>query len=50
MGLPWTNDVEAVAAMIREVKYPDELFEGSEETLRALRAKVQASLGGTGSF
>jgi spermidine synthase len=50
LGLNLYQSDAIYKAMIREVKYPDELFEGSEETLRALRAKVQASLGGTGSF
>jgi spermidine synthase len=50
LGLNLYQSDAIYKAMIREVKYPDELFEGSEETLRALRAKVQASLGGGGSF
>ncbi len=32
--------------MIRESHYPDGLFEGSPETLQALKAKIDASLGG----
>ena len=50
LGLNLYQSDAIYKAMIREVKYPDELFEGSEETLKALRAKVAASLGGTGSF
>jgi spermidine synthase len=50
LGLNLYQSDAIYKAMIREVKYPDELFEGSEETLKALRTKVQASLGGGGSF
>jgi spermidine synthase len=50
LGLNLYQSDAIYKAMIREVKYPEELFEGSEETLKALRAKVQASLGGTSSF
>jgi spermidine synthase len=50
LGLNLYQSDAIYKAMIREVKYPDELFEGSDETLKALRAKVVASLGGTGSF
>ena len=50
LGLNLYQSDAIYKAMIREVKYPDELFEGSDETLKALRAKVSASLGGTGSF
>ena len=50
LGLNLYRSDAIYKAMIREVKYPDELFEGSDETLKALRAKVTASLGGTGSF
>ena len=32
--------------MIREAKYPDELFAGKPETLEALKARITASLGG----
>ena len=31
--------------MIRESKYPESLFVGSEATLSALRARIGASLG-----
>jgi len=50
LGLNLYQSDAIYKAMIREVKYPEELFEGSDETLKALRAKVQASLGGTSSF
>ena len=35
---------------IREAKYPNDLFEGSPETLTALKAKIDASLSGVSSF
>ena len=50
LGLNLYQSDAIYKAMIREVKYPEELFEGSDETLKALRTKVQASLGGGGSF
>jgi spermidine synthase len=50
LGLNLYQSDAIYKAMIRDVKYPEDLFEGSEETLKALRAKVQASLGGGGSF
>ena len=50
LGLNLYRSDAIYKAMIREVKYPEELFEGSDETLKALRAKVQASIGGGGSF
>jgi spermidine synthase len=50
LGLNLYQSDAIYKAMIRDVKYPEELFEGSDETLKALRAKVQASLGGGGSF
>ena len=40
LGLNLYQSDAIYKAMIREVKYPDELFEGSDETLKALRAKV----------
>jgi spermidine synthase len=50
LGLNLYKSDAIYKAMIREVKYPDGLFEGSDETLKALRTKVEASLGGSGSF
>ena len=50
LGLNLYQSDAIYKAMIREVKYPEDLFEGSEETLKALRNKVTASLGGGGSF
>jgi spermidine synthase len=37
-------------AMSRQSKYPDGLFTGSPETLQALRARIDASLGGSAGF
>jgi spermidine synthase len=50
LGLNLYQSDAIYKAMIRDVKYPDELFAGSEQTLKALRAKVAASLGGASSF
>jgi spermidine synthase len=36
--------------MIRDSKYPDDLFEGSPETLAALRARIEQALGGRPQF
>ncbi|MGH9200826.1 MAG: spermidine synthase, partial [Vicinamibacterales bacterium] len=37
-------------SMIRESRYPEDLFEGSPETLQSLRARIDTSLGGTATF
>jgi len=50
LGLNLYQSDAIYKAMIREAKYPEELFEGSDETLKSLRAKIAASLGGWGSF
>jgi spermidine synthase len=50
LGLNLYQSDAIYKAMIREAKYPDDLFEGSEETLKSLRTKIAASLGGSGSF
>ena len=50
LGLNLYQSDAIYKAMIREAKYPDELFDGSDETLKSLRAKIAASLGGSGSF
>jgi hypothetical protein len=36
--------------MIRESRYPEQLFEGSPETLEALRARINESLSGRPQF
>jgi spermidine synthase len=50
LGLNLYQSDAIYKAMIREAKYPDDLFEGSAETLTALRAKIDASLSGVSSF
>jgi spermidine synthase len=50
LGLNLYQSDAIYKAMIREAKYPDDLFEGSPETLTALRAKIDASLSGVSSF
>ena len=37
-------------SMIRDSRYPTHLFEGSPQTLQALRARIQVSLGGAPQF
>jgi spermidine synthase len=37
-------------SMIRDSRYPDHLFTGSPQTLQALRARIDASLGGAPQF
>jgi spermidine synthase len=50
LGLNLYQSDAIYKAMIREVKYPEQLFEGSDETLKALRTKITTSVGGSGSF
>jgi len=50
LGLNLYQSDAIYKGMIRESKYPDDLFEGSPETLAALKAKISASLGGPVSF
>jgi spermidine synthase len=50
LGLNLYQSDAIYRAMIRDVKYPDELFEGSPETLAALRRKIDLSIGGSPSF
>ena len=50
LGLNLYQSDAIYKAMIREAKYPDDLFEGTPETLTALRAKIDASLSGVSSF
>jgi spermidine synthase len=37
-------------SMIRDSRYPEDLFEGSPQTLQALRARIDTSLGGAPQF
>ena len=50
LGLNLYQSDAIYKAMIRDVKYPEGLFEGTPETLKALRSKIDASIGGTPSF
>jgi spermidine synthase len=50
LGLNLYQSDAIYKAMIRDVKYPDDLFEGSPETLSALRNKIDLSIGGAPSF
>jgi spermidine synthase len=50
LGLNLYRSDAIYKAMIREARYPEGLFEGSDETLNALRSKITASLGGGASF
>jgi spermidine synthase len=50
LGLNLYQSDAIYKAMIREAKYPDDLFEGSPETLTALRGKIDGSLSGVSSF
>jgi spermidine synthase len=50
LGLNLYQSDAIYKAMIREAKYPDDLFEGNAETLTALRGKIDASLSGVSSF
>jgi spermidine synthase len=50
LGLNLYQSDAIYKAMIREAKYPEDLFEGSPETLGALRGKIDASLSGVSSF
>ena len=50
LGLNLYQSDAIYKAMIREAKYPEDLFEGSAETLAALKARIDASLSGVSSF
>ena len=50
LGLNLYQSDAIYKAMIREAKYPEDLFEGTPETLGALRGKIDASLSGVSSF
>jgi spermidine synthase len=50
LGLNLYRSDAIYRAMIRDVRYPEELFEGSEATLKALRNKIDLSIGGAPSF
>jgi spermidine synthase len=50
LGLNLYQNDAIYQAMKRQAKYPEDLFEGSPETLRELRAKIEANLGGGRPF
>ncbi len=50
LGLNLYQSDAIYKAMSREAKYPEELFEGSAETLAALRARIEGALSGTNPF
>jgi spermidine synthase len=50
LGLNLYQSDAIYKAMIRDAKYPEDLFQGSPETLTALKAKIDASLSGVSSF
>jgi spermidine synthase len=50
LGLNLYQSDAIYKAMIREAKYPDDLFEGTPETLSALRGRIDASLSGVSTF
>jgi spermidine synthase len=45
LGLNEYESASIYRGLIEETRYPDHLFEGSEETLVALRAFVEGALG-----
>jgi spermidine synthase len=50
LGLNLYRSDAIYKAMIRDVRYPEQLFEGSETTLKSLRNKIDLSIGGAPSF
>ena len=50
LGLNMYQSDAIYKAMIRDAKYPEDLFEGSPETLTALKSRIDASLSGVSSF
>jgi spermidine synthase len=50
MGLNLYQSDAIYRSMIRDSRYPEGLFEGSPETLQALRTRIEASLGGAPRF
>jgi spermidine synthase len=50
LGLNLYQSDAIYRAMIRDVQYPEDLFEGSDETLEALRSRINLSIGGAPSF
>jgi spermidine synthase len=50
MGLNLYQSDPIYRNMIRTSRYPDDLFEGSPETIQALRERIGQSLGGRPQF
>ena len=50
LGLNLYQSDAIYRAMIRDVKYPEDLFVGSPETLSALRSKINLAIGGAPVF
>jgi len=50
LGLNLYQSDPIYRSMIRDVRYPDGLFTGSPQTLQALRARIETSLGGAPPF
>jgi spermidine synthase len=50
LGLNLYQSDPIYRSMIRSVRYPEGLFDGSPQTLQALRARIEASLGGAPQF
>jgi spermidine synthase len=50
LGLNLYQSDPIYKSMIRDSRYPDQLFEGSAETLDALRQRITESLGGRPQF
>jgi spermidine synthase len=50
LGLNLYRSDPIYRSMIRDVRYPENLFEGSPQTLQSLRARIETSLGGAPPF
>ena len=50
LGLNLYQSDPIYRAMIRDARYPEGLFEGSPQTLQALRARIETALGGASPF
>jgi len=50
LGLNLYQSDPIYRSMIRDARYPEGLFEGSPQTLQALRARIETSLGGASPF
>jgi spermidine synthase len=50
LGLNLYQSDPIYRSMIRDARYPEGLFEGSPQTLQALRARIETALGGAAPF